>query len=269
MAWIEFHAATVKRKLKFHEFRKSLGWSVLEALGFLGSFWGEAIEVCEGGEITTWSPEYLAELTGLKPDFAQRVWDALQAHGWVDCLGDGRLLIHDWLEYAGNFLRGKYSGKRERLVEIWAIHGQIYGKKEEPTSYLSVTDKLPTSPNQPNLTKPNQEKHCPAKAPDTVDLNFPVEYLNSKIGTRYKPDNKSTRKMIKARYTEGRTRDDFKRVIDKKIHQWHCDDKMRLYLRPETLFNQTKFESYLNEPDGKSLDPSDPRNFMKEVKNGR
>lgn len=52
---------------------------------------------------------------------------------------------------------------------------------------------------------------------------------------------------MKARYSEGRTQNDFKTVIDKKVDQWRSDETMAKYLRPETLFNRTKFESYLNE----------------------
>ena len=36
-------------------------------------------------------------------------------------------------------------------------------------------------------------------------------------------------------------------VIDKKTMEWINDNKMKIYLRPETLFG-TKFESYLNQP---------------------
>ncbi|WP_436665978.1 conserved phage C-terminal domain-containing protein [Lactobacillus acidophilus] len=35
-------------------------------------------------------------------------------------------------------------------------------------------------------------------------------------------------------------------MIDVKSKQWLTDQKMKQYLRPETLFG-TKFESYLNE----------------------
>ena len=53
--------------------------------------------------------------------------------------------------------------------------------------------------------------------------------------------------MIKARLDEGYTVDDFKTVIDKKVKAWKDDPKMSAYLRPETLFRPSHFESYLNE----------------------
>ena len=73
-----------------------------------------------------------------------------------------------------------------------------------------------------------------------------VDYLNEKLGTRYKK-SKSTTSQIKARLDEGHTVDDFKTVIDKKVKSWKSDPKMSQYLRPETLFRPSHFESYLNE----------------------
>lgn len=79
------------------------------------------------------------------------------------------------------------------------------------------------------------------------DLSWPISYLNQLLGTRYSTTIKSNLDVVKARYSEGRTQEDFKTVIDKKVAQWRSDEKMAKYLRPETLFNRTKFESYLNE----------------------
>ena len=72
-----------------------------------------------------------------------------------------------------------------------------------------------------------------------------VDYLNEKIGTKYKSTTPSTKSHISARLREGFTIDDFKSVIDKKTKEWK-DTKYQKYLRPETLFG-TKFESYLNQ----------------------
>ena len=47
-----------------------------------------------------------------------------------------------------------------------------------------------------------------------------------------------------------------KRVIDNQSAKWLRDNKMRVYLRPATLFNSEKFESYLN--DAGSQMPSNP-----------
>ena len=73
-----------------------------------------------------------------------------------------------------------------------------------------------------------------------------VEYLNEKTKSSYKYTTSATQKSIKARLTDGFTVDDFKKVIDVKSKQWLNSD-MEKYLRPQTLFSPSKFESYLAE----------------------
>lgn len=73
-------------------------------------------------------------------------------------------------------------------------------------------------------------------------------HLNQKAGTSYKPTSKATQRHINARLAEGYTVEDFITVIDKKCAEWLHDQKMRAYLRPETLFG-SKFEGYLNAPE--------------------
>lgn len=71
-----------------------------------------------------------------------------------------------------------------------------------------------------------------------------VSYLNAKTGSKFSPQSKATRRLIRARLNEGFTVDDFKTVIDAKCSEWLTDERMCEYLRPITLFS-TKFESYL------------------------
>lgn len=73
-----------------------------------------------------------------------------------------------------------------------------------------------------------------------------INYLNEKLGAKYKPNSAINKRLIDARAKEGYSLDDFKQVIDNKCANWAHDPKMSKYLRPQTLFG-TKFESYLNE----------------------
>lgn len=82
--------------------------------------------------------------------------------------------------------------------------------------------------------------------PDDVPYDAVIDYLNERTGKRYRSKTESTRKMIRARFADGYTLDDFKHVIDVKASQWLGTEQER-YLRPETLFRPGKFESYLNE----------------------
>ena len=73
-----------------------------------------------------------------------------------------------------------------------------------------------------------------------------IDYLNSQAGTTFTFKSKKTNQLILARIKEGYSFVDFKIVIDKKVKQWFGSEQA-VYLRPLTLFNATKFETYLNE----------------------
>ena len=75
-----------------------------------------------------------------------------------------------------------------------------------------------------------------------------IDYLNTKLSTKYKSNAEYINKHINARLNEGFTYEDFVTVIDKKYAEWNGTE-MAKFLRPETLFG-TKFQGYLNELEG-------------------
>lgn len=86
--------------------------------------------------------------------------------------------------------------------------------------------------------------------PKNFDYRIPIAYLNQVTNSNYKFVDSNTN-LVKSRFKESYTLDDFKTVIDKKAKEWLNDSNWSKYLRPSTLFNATKFESYLNQPDAK------------------
>lgn len=74
-----------------------------------------------------------------------------------------------------------------------------------------------------------------------------IDYLNEKTGSHFKPTSKSTQRLINGRLSENYSIDDFKYVIDVKTLEWKNDSKMSKYLTPDTLFNASKFEKYVNQ----------------------
>jgi uncharacterized phage protein (TIGR02220 family) len=69
--------------------------------------------------------------------------------------------------------------------------------------------------------------------------------LNELAGTSYSPNSKSTVKLITARLKDGCTEQDLCLVNKDRCRRWLSDSKMREYLRPETLYSEKHFESYL------------------------
>jgi uncharacterized phage protein (TIGR02220 family) len=74
-----------------------------------------------------------------------------------------------------------------------------------------------------------------------------IEDLNLVTGKSFKHTTHETVSHISARLNEGHTVDEFKQVHRIKARQWLHDQKMSKFLRPNTLYLPSKFESYLNE----------------------
>lgn len=94
---------------------------------------------------------------------------------------------------------------------------------------------------------PKKQKRRTPKGDSSEVVRFiesVIAYLNQVTGKRYTTTNANTRKLIKQRFNEGFTMNDFCKVIDEKSEEW-METEMNKYLRPITLFGN-KFESYLN-----------------------
>ena len=94
--------------------------------------------------------------------------------------------------------------------------------------------------------KPGRSPDASASASSSLILEI-IKYLNTKTGKAFRAESKETVAFIKARLAEGRTVEDFKKVIDTKVQKWANDPKMADFLRPSTLFRPANFEAYLNE----------------------
>ena len=73
-----------------------------------------------------------------------------------------------------------------------------------------------------------------------------IHLLNNLSGGSFRTTTKNTQKLIAARIKDGYSWADIETVIRRKCAAWGGDEKMRQYLRPETLFGN-KFEGYLSE----------------------
>lgn len=74
-----------------------------------------------------------------------------------------------------------------------------------------------------------------------------IEHLNNKTGKKFSHKSSANQKLIKARFNEDYTLEDFIRVIDIKTNEWINDEKMKKYLKPDTLFRTSNFDKYLNQ----------------------
>lgn len=84
----------------------------------------------------------------------------------------------------------------------------------------------------------------------TIKAKLVLDALNQKTGKAFKYTDSNLR-LIEARLKDY-TVEDCLKVIGIKCSQWKNDPQMNKYLRPETLFNATKFGGYLNEQEVKT-----------------
>lgn len=145
---------------------------------------------------------------------------------------------------------------RERVRESGKVAGCVWHVFQNPVTSEEIHDLVfQTGLNPTGETTNNkllnieitEEESTEDKGamPFADEIGEVVSYLNGACGTSYRPSSKKTRSSITARLREGFSVADFKLVIDNRNAAWSRDQRMRQYLRPETLFG-TKFEGYLN-----------------------
>ena len=70
-----------------------------------------------------------------------------------------------------------------------------------------------------------------------------IAFLNEKSGRNFEAKGANLDHVM-ARLRDGESISDCRAIIAMKAREWKGDAKMREYLRPETLFNRSKFASY-------------------------
>lgn len=132
------------------------------------------------------------------------------------------------------------------------------GSKEIQARYIGIT----SYPSQEKLATPSKENlpvnttsfnttvnntnnsNSMSGKPDPIPYAEIISYLNQVTGKNFK-NVETHKKLIRARWHEKATLDDFKKVIDNKSSEWLGTD-MAKYLQPSTLFGN-KFDQYLNQ----------------------
>jgi uncharacterized phage protein (TIGR02220 family) len=175
--------------------------------------WAYAAENQADGNLSAYSSEELAELLGC-PSYAKVMLQALKDSGFVDESG----MIHDWADH---------NGYHDRFSE-----------RAKKAAAARWSKKSPTPPKDTGKgTVDSGDKHC------ISDATSIIQHLNLKTGRNFR-ETESNLKFIKSRLSEKDvTVDGIKKMIDRQCERWIGTDQAE-YLRPETLFNKTKFDSY-------------------------
>lgn len=252
MAWIESHTVLLRHR-KVLQLANDLGLQPVHVIGHLHALWHTVLEQQEDGNLGEWPDVMIAQAAAYSGDAAAFV-AALQSRKWLD----GKI-IHDWMDYAGRYLQVKYrTSNPARLLKIQKLHKSVPKSVSSRSKVCPKTDNL-TLPNQPDLTSPNQTKPeelrlVPAVAVTSLvngrkyreESKIVLAFLNEKSGKKFREVD-ATLGMIEARLKSGVEIQECKSLIARKVREWTTDPIMSKFIRPETLFNKTKFESYLAE----------------------
>lgn len=144
----------------------------------------------------------------------------------------------------------QYDGLNETVEKIIAE----YEEKNGDINYCN--EKKNENANE-NENENDNEVSSPVSSNDTLNDTLDkkidkavyteiIAYLNEKTGKNYKASGEQVKKLIRARFADGYTLEDFKTVIDIKCADW-LGGEYEKYLRPSTLFQASKFDGYLNQ----------------------
>lgn len=170
---------------------------------------------------------------------------------------DAPSLIDVWLgelEAEGCLHRYKIDGNSYVQIANWLIHQKIDKPSRskipefDESSRISANPREHSSEDQGSRTKDQGEDQGEdlSGKPDDDEAVKILAHLNVKANRDYRPVP-SNLKLIRGRLKEGATPAEMRAVIDLKVAQWGKDQKMVQYLRPDTLFNATKFAQYVGQ----------------------
>lgn len=191
--------------------------------------YGEIAALCTSQGYCWASNSYFAQLYNVSKETVSR---------WLSQLEDK--------EYIFTVIDKKDGNKRKIYIDHAVYYYAKRGVLTESSIPLLTESSIPIDQNVKQNNTINNINNNKDIYSATIPYREIIDYLNSRAGTRYKHTSSKTQSLIKARFNEGFTLDDFKTVIDKKVAEWKDDPKMCKYIRPETLFSN-KFESYLNQ----------------------
>jgi uncharacterized phage protein (TIGR02220 family) len=170
----------------------------------------------------------------------KRVVNYLKKHG-VEIVYSNKFNPHERGQVRRRSETGRVAGRGQ--VEFIDSKGLPSMGNRPGAGEAQVESRLGSSTNDPNPNPIDNVEEVNDSRPQMLVKEI-VHYLNEKTSRSYRPGTSKTQSLIKARFKEGFTLDDFKVVIDRKVADWMHDANMAQYLRPETLFG-TKFEGYL------------------------
>lgn len=224
-------------------------------------------------DVSQW--QYYIAYANLEAARAEEIISLFATLGMIDpkLWQDARIV---WSENFINNLSDLYSRRKINLPQksdintaiapVSGINDSIYPQIKVNKSILNNTKEETTTTPPPPLQGgapaeslqdqgkgPEKAQQGPAAALIEAVAIEAIKYLNLKAGRNFRAETAGLLKHPKARAKEGATLDLLKMVVDFKVWDWKTRDRgldakdMTPWLRPDTLFNSTKFWVYAEE----------------------
>ena len=164
---------------------------------------------------------------------------ALDAYYGGESVADG-----DGMVQLATTMLLEQAGRYDKWRDQQRSNAQKPNREGEPSA-------AKVSQSQPKATQADgvQPSDPPIPIPNPLNsimCSKAVDLLNTLSGSSFRADTKATQRLIAARENEGYSLADIELVIRHQCRLWGEDEKMRQYLRPQTLFGN-KFEAYLSD----------------------
>jgi hypothetical protein len=212
MAWLESHQSLGKHP-KTKKAAHLLGISAPQLIGHLMYLWWWAIDYAPGGDVTDYDASDLAlaaEWQGDPEQFVAALMDCRYGDraGFLERDPDGRVLIHDWWEYAGKLVQRrredaerKMAERRKPVPDVPSINsapvqGMSNGRAKDVPGGAVRTDQPTNTTNTPPAPEARaRDKPAPPSVPeplrgmhavlDGLKGYTPTDAFFSKVQTKY------------------------------------------------------------------------------------
>ena len=215
-----------------------------------------AIRKCQGTNGTSWHAfKHYGEMIGVGAQQVSKNLLILEKAGYLERL-EGRHLrcIVPSTEVIQTDNKSELSKQTTELSKQTSEVIQTDNKKlsKQTTPYNPES-------NPERIQKKNPERARREKEKQEIPYSEIISDLNSQTGKHFRVSSEATRRLIRARWEEGYRLADFEAVHRNQSSRWLGTEQAQ-YLRPETLYKPSHFESYLNAGTGKNDGHTSRRN---------
>ena len=161
-----------------------MGWDIDQTIGKLHRLWWWCLDFAPDGNVSRHSADMVALAIGIPADMGDKLINSLFEVAFLDKIGKNQYVVHDWLEYAGRYLRDtKFRRNPEKMQEVISLHKNIVSRhsadKEPKRGAKSAVPNIPDLPNLPNIIK-----HKKGEYGHVLLTDAQMEKLREKFGSR-------------------------------------------------------------------------------------